>query len=230
MIDAYLGQLAELMSSTFWLAPLMALAAGILTSLTPCSLSSIPLVIGYVGGVGERSTKKAFLYSLAFAGGMAVTFIVLGVIAASMGRLLGNASSLWHFILGVLMVMMALQVWELFNFIPSTNLLGKSKKRGVIGAFIAGILGGIFSSPCSTPVLVALLAIVAKEGSFWWGIVLMLFYAIGHSGLILLAGTSMGLVQRLKSSSKYTGLARAVKIVMGTLILLVGFYMFWLAF
>ena len=230
MIDAYLTQLAELINNTFWLAPLLALVAGVLTSFTPCSLSSIPLVIGYVGGVGEKTTKKAFLYSAVFAGGMAVTFVILGVIAASMGRLLGSSSSIWYALLGVLMVLMALQTWELFNFIPSTNLIGKSKKRGFIGAFLAGILGGIFSSPCSTPVLIALLAIVAKEGSFWWGIVLMLFYSVGHSALILLAGTSIGFVQKLKSSSKYVGMANGIKIIIGSLILLVGFYMFWLAF
>ena len=84
MIDAWLGQLAALMDNA-WLAPFLALLAGLLTSLTPCSLSSIPLVIGYVGGIGEKSVKKAFFYSVTFAGGMAVTFIILGVAAASMG-------------------------------------------------------------------------------------------------------------------------------------------------
>ena len=229
MIDAWLGQLAALMDNA-WLAPFLALLAGLLTSLTPCSLSSIPLVIGYVGGIGEKSVKKAFFYSVTFAGGMAVTFVILGVAAASMGRLLGNASSWWHFFLGVLMVLMALQIWEIFNFIPSTNLLGKSQKRGFIGAFLAGILGGIFSSPCSTPVLVVLLAIVAGEGNLWWGIWLMLFYSIGHSGLILLAGTSIGFVRKLKENSKYVLTAKIIRLIMGSLVLLIGFYMFWEAF
>ena len=39
---------------------------------------------------------------------------------------------------------------------------------GYLGDFIAGILGGFFSSPCATPVLVVLLAVVAKEGSLLW--------------------------------------------------------------
>lgn len=65
-------------------------------------------------------------------------------------------------------------MWGVFNLIPSANLLSKSKKRGFVGAFLAGILGGIFSSPCSTPVLIALLAIVAGNGNLLWGILLML--------------------------------------------------------
>lgn len=101
-------------------------------------------------------------------------------------------------ILGILMVLMTLQTWEIFNFIPSVNLISKSKRRGFVGAFLAGILGGIFSSPCSTPVLIALLAIVAGEGNLIWGILLMLLHSIGHSALVMVAGTSVGFVQNIQ--------------------------------
>lgn len=165
MIDNLLNQIADLIENNMWLAPVLALVAGVLTSFTPCSLSSVPLIIGYVGGSREKNTKKAFLYSLTFALGTAVTFVILGVIATSAGKLMGTTSRIWYIVLGVLMILMSLQTWGIFNFIPSVNLVSKSKRRGFIGAFLAGILGGIFSSPCSTPVLIALLAIVAGEGN-----------------------------------------------------------------
>lgn len=230
MIDTWLSQIAEVIGNNMWLAPLLALLAGVLTSVTPCSLSSVPLIIGYVGGVGQKNTKKAFAYSAVFSLGTAVTFVTLGIIATSAGKLMGTSSPVWYIILGVLMVLMALQTWEIFNFIPSINLISKSKKRGFIGAFLAGILGGIFSSPCSTPVLIALLAIVAGEGNLIWGILLMLLYSIGHSALVMVAGTSIGFVQKINNSEKYKKAAVILKIVMGTAILLIGFYMFWLAF
>ncbi len=230
MINTWLSQIAETIGNNMWLAPLLALLAGVLTSVTPCSLSSIPLIVGYVGGVGEKNTKKAFAYSAVFSFGTTVTFVILGIIATSAGKLLGTSSSLWYIILGVLMVLMALQTWEIFNFIPSTNLLSKSKKRGFIGAFIAGILGGVFSSPCSTPVLIVLLAIVAEEGNLLWGILLMLFYSTGHSALVMVAGTSIGFVQKINNSKRCKNASKVLKIVMGTAILLIGFYMFWLAF
>jgi thiol:disulfide interchange protein len=63
------------------------------------------------------------------------------------------------------MILMALQTWGIFEIIPSSYLISKNTKKGFAGAFITGILGGIFSSPCSTPVLIALLAIVAGKGS-----------------------------------------------------------------
>lgn len=230
MINDWLSQIAEMIRHNMWFAPILALLAGILTSVTPCSLSSVPLIIAYVGGVGEKNTKKAFAYSAVFSLGTAVTFVALGIIATSAGKLMGTSSPIWYIILGVLMVLMALQTWEIFNFIPSINLISKSKKRGIIGAFLAGILGGIFSSPCSTPVLIALLALVADKGNLIWGILLMLLYSIGHSALVMVAGTSIGFVQKINNSEKYKKAAVILKIVMGTAILLIGFYMFWLAF
>ena len=230
MVDAWLNQIAALINSNMWLAPLLALLAGVLTAFTPCSLSSVPLIISYVGGAGARDTRRAFLYSATFSLGSTITFITLGIIVTSVGGLFGYAPSAWYLILGTLMVLMALQTWEIFNFIPSSNLLFRSKRRGIVGAFIAGVLGGIFSSPCSTPVLIALLAIVAGNGNLIWGITLMLLYSIGHSALVMLAGTSVGLVQKFNSDAKYATANTVIKILMGSMILMIGFYMFWLGF
>jgi cytochrome c-type biogenesis protein len=128
------------------------------------------------------------------------------------------------------MVLMALQTWEVFSFIPSTFLISKSKRRGYIGALIAGILGGIFSSPCATPVLIALLALVASQGKLLWGVMLLLLYSAGHSILVLIAGTSMGFVKKLTTDEKYGRASKVIKIVLGSLILLLAFYMFYLGF
>ena len=230
MIDAWLETLSSLITQNMWLAPLLALLAGVLTSVTPCALSSVPLVIGYVGGTGSSDTKRAFRLSLTFAVGMAVTFTALGTIASMLGKLMGTSSTWWYWVLGVLMVLMALQTFEIYNFIPSTYLISKNTKKGYIGAFVAGILGGIFSSPCATPVLVVLLGLVARSGNVLWGILLLLLYSIGHSVLVLVAGTSIGFVKKLTASEKYGAFSKWLKYLMGTAILLIGFYMFYLGF
>jgi len=67
---------------------------------------------------------------------MAVTFTILGTLASILGKLIGTSSSWWYIALGVLMVFMALQVWEVYNFIPSTSLTTKKPKKGYIGAFV----------------------------------------------------------------------------------------------
>ena len=229
-INQWLESLSSVISSNIWLAPLLALLAGLLTAFTPCSLSSIPLVIGYVGGTGQKDTKRAFKLSLTFSIGMAFTFTVLGTLASLFGKLMQVAGPWWYIILGILMVLMVLQIWEVYNFIPSSYAINKSTKCGFIGAFLAGILGGLFSSPCVMPVLVVLLAMVAKEGIFVIGIFLLLLYSIGHSFLVIAAGTSIGFVKKLSSNEKYGGASKIIKVVMGTFVILIAFYMFYLGF
>lgn len=230
MIDQWLNSLSALIANNSWISPMLALAAGVLTSITPCALSSVPLVIGYVGGTSGNEPKRAFRLSIVFSLGMAFTFTILGTTASLLGRLLGSSNKWWYFVLGILMVMMALQTWEIFQFIPSTYLTSKNTKEGYAGALIAGILGGIFSSPCATPVLVVLLGIVARSGNVTWGILLLLFYSIGHSVLVLVAGTSIGFVRKITASSQYGRFSSVLKIVMGTAILAIALYMFYLSF
>ena len=228
--NQWLESISAAISANIWLAPLLALLAGILTSVTPCALTSVPLVIGYVGGTGQRDTKRAFRLSVVFSIGMAVTFTVLGTVASILGRLMQGTGSWWYILLGILMLLMALQTWEIYNFIPSTYAISKSTKRGFVGAFFAGVLGGFFSSPCATPVLVVLLAMVAKQGSLLFGILLLLLYSIGHSLLVMIAGTSVGFVHKLSASEKYGRASKILKIVMGSFIMLIALYMFYLGF
>ena len=230
MIEQWLETLSLMIAGSFWLAPVLALLAGLLTSFTPCAVVSVPLVIGYVGGAGTNDPQKAFRLSLTFAMGMAVTFTALGTAASLLGKLMGTANQWWYIALGILMVLMALQTWEIYDFIPATYLAGKSTRKGYTGAFLAGMLGGIFSSPCATPALVVLLGIVARNGNVAWGILLLLLYAVGHGVLVVAAGSSVGLVQKVIASGKYGAVSAALKYGMGGAILLIAFYMFYLGF
>lgn len=107
---------------------------------------------------------------------------------------------------------------------------GEKYEKGYIGALTAGILGGVFSSPCATPVLVALLGIVAQSGNVAWGILLLLLYSIGHGVLVLVAGTSIGFVRKITKSGQYGRFSSALKIITGTAILVIALYMFYLSF
>lgn len=229
MIDKALNMLSILISENFWFAPVLALVAGIITSITPCSLSTIPLVIAYVGG-NSNDTKKSFKLSLAFAFGLAITFTILGVVASLIGSLMGNSGQWWYIILGILMMLMALQVLEVYEFIPSTYLTSKATKKGYIGAIVAGILTGIFSSPCATPVLVVLLALVASKGSILWGTILLLMYSVGYTALVILVGTSIGAVRKAIKTEKYGKFSNCLKYILGIVFIIIGLYMFYLGF
>lgn len=230
MIDAFLENLGNIIENGSVVAPLLALLAGVLTSFLPCSLSTIPLIVGYLGSEKEHSTKTAFKISLVFALGSALTYAGLGITASLVGNFLNFGGRLWYLVLGVLMLLMALQTFEVINIVPSSNLTSKSTKKGYVGAFFTGTLAGLFSSPCSTPVLIVLLAIVAGSGNLLYGILLFLMYSIGHSVLAVLSGTGVGFVNNLKKSPKYKTFNIILKWTLGILILLLGLYMLYLAF
>ena len=228
-MEELLQRVSELIGSSLWLAPLFALLAGVLTSLMPCSLSTVPLVIGCVGG-GEAKGKRAFVLSLLFALGSAITFTALGVIASAAGLLLEKAEIWMHVILGILLVLMALQMWGVIELIPAGALAAGSRLHGAWGAFLAGLLAGIFSAHCAAPVIVALLAIVIERGQILFGIILLLFFSVGHGILSVVAGTSVGLVQKITASAKYERASRIIKIVLGVIIMLVALWLLWEAF
>ena len=225
-INTALEHLSVLIQGSVWLAPLLALLAGVLTSVTPCSLSTVPLVVAYVGGIGRKDPKIAFRYSLVFALGMAITFTALGATASLLGKLLNfGTSGWWYLILGALMILMALQTWGIITIIPASYAQSKNTKRGYPGALAMGVLGGLFSSPCATPVLIALLAVVARSGNPVWGIFLLLLYSIGHSVIVIVAGTFMGLTGKIANSGRYGLFAKAVNILLGFIILLAGLFL-----
>ncbi len=88
-MDGWLETLSQTISGNPSIAPIVALLAGVLTSMTPCALSSIPLVIGYVGGVNAKEPKTSFRLSVVFSLGMAITFTILGTAASLLGLLAG---------------------------------------------------------------------------------------------------------------------------------------------
>ena len=122
------------------------------------------------------------------------------------------------------------KILGIFNPIPSTYLSAANKRRGYTGALIAGILGGVFSSPCSTPVIIALLTVIAAEGTLARGILLMLLYALGSSALALVLGFSPALIRKLGRSEKMHSVSRILNAVLGIAVLALGLYMLYLGF
>mgnify|MGYP000816679802 CR=1 FL=1 len=227
-MDAAISWIAAFIGENAWFAPLAAFVGGVLTSFTPCSLSGASLAIAYVGGVEQKGTAQSLKLSLVFALGTAVAFCILGIVATAAGSLLGSGGGWLYIVLGVLMIAMALQVMGVVEVVPSTYLTSKNTRRGYLGALITGVLAGVFASPCSTPVLIALLAVVASSGSIVWSAVMLLAYSVGHSILAVVAGTSTGFVKSLSESEKYGRISQVLKYVMALVIAAIGAYLIYM--
>ena len=219
---------STIIQENIWIAPVIALLAGVLTSFTPCGLASVPLVIGYVNSKGEQTIKRTFRLSCIFALGTALTYTSLGVVASLAGQMLTFVGNWWYLIVGLILIVMALEFLEVINILPKKSLLSKNKKKGYLGAFITGLLAGLFSSPCSTPVLIVLLTIVGTKGSLIWGILLLLLYSIGHSILIIISGTSVNFVNRITSSDKYSKINKIIKVLVSIAMFGLAFYLIYI--
>jgi cytochrome c biogenesis protein CcdA len=228
MLDSFVANAGQYIHTNPWLALVAVFVGGILTASNPCVLAMIPLMISFVAGRKEDKPRvlRAFLLSLVFILGLAVTFTVLGMIAAFAGKIYGDVSTTWNWIVAAVCVVMGLHLMGVLT-IPIPSLGGKlqPKTRGLLGALVLGLLFGVVSAPCAAPILVVLLTYLAGSGSsVAWGGTLLLVYALGHSVLILIAGTSMGAARQLLENKKATRVLEILRRGAGAAIVLVGVY------
>lgn len=228
-MEGLIHQFSTFLSNNVWLALITAFLAGVASSFSPCVLSTIPLIVGYVGGYAKKDKKLASKYSLIFCLGIIATFTLLGVASALLGRLFTGAGRWWYIILGAIMLIVGLQLIGVIEF-RNNSCRMPNKRKGMAGAFFLGILGGVLSSPCSTPILAAILAFVASKGNVPLGVMMLFLYSIGHCVLIFLAGTSVGLVESISNSKKTLFIGKVLKIFLAVIIILAGFYLLYLGF
>jgi cytochrome c-type biogenesis protein len=222
-----LGNFSTVISNNIWLALVMSLIAGVVSSFSPCVLSSLPLIVGYVENYAGDDRKAALNYSIVFSLGVTVTFTAIGAVTAVLGSLFIGAGRWWYLVLSAIMLLAGLQLLGVINLgIKRTGCGPSGKIKGITGAFFLGILGGALSSPCATPVMAAILTFVASRGNVGLGIIMLLLYSIGHSTLIILAGTSVGFVEQLGSSERTVRIGRVLKFALGVIIILLGLYLF----
>ena len=229
-MEKIFGDIAQLIQQSPWLAIVAVFLGGVMTASNPCVLVMIPLMIGLVAGKqGATSLKKTFVFSLFFVLGLAVTFTALGLISALMGRLFGNIGRFWKYAVAVVCLVMGVLLLGAFKFNFALPKSFEKIREGGLGAFLLGLLFGVVSTPCAVPVLAVLLAFVANKGNVVYGGFLLFIYALGHSLLILIAGTSMGAAKKLIESKGLRKTNWALQKIAGVVIILVGtYFLFWL--
>ena len=203
---------------------------GIVTSIGPCNVAMIPLIIGYVGGSHNLPRRRAFWISFVFAVGLAVTFMLLGVIASLLGGLLGGGLRFWYYLVAGVCFLIGLQMLGVFQ-IPTPSWFGKLREKvttkGLLGAFLLGLVSGFVASQCATPVLAVILTyVMAQKAGLLYGAVLLFIYALGRGVPIVLAGTFAGFLKNLRSIGKWSGLIEKVS---GVILLIIGVYFLVLA-
>ena len=209
-----------------WFAPVAAFVGGLFTASNPCVLAMIPLMIGFVSG-SELTTgvRKSLVFSGLFVLGLAITFTILGIIAALGSRLFGDIGGYWKYIVAVVAFIMGVHLLGVFQLNFVLPLPQKFAGKGILSSLPLGMLFGIVSTPCAVPILILLLTYIAARGSsLLYGGVLLLFYALGHCVLILVAGASIGAAKALIESKEARKVSSILRKVGGILVILVGLY------
>jgi cytochrome c-type biogenesis protein len=216
--------------------PVIALAAaftwGILSILlSPCHLSSIPLIVGFIDKQGGMSARRAFTISTLFAVGILITIAAIGAVTAAAGRMLGDVGPYGNYFVAAIFFLVGLY---LLDVIPAPwsgpGQIGMGRK-GPLAAFILGLIFGIAIGPCTFAYMAPMLAVTFRVAStaLFYGIALLLVYGIGHCSVIVVAGTSTGLVQRYLNWNERSRGAVILKKFCGLLVLLAGLYLIYKA-
>lgn len=203
-------------------------AAGLLTSLTPCMLSMLPITIGYIGGYETTTRWQAAIQSTWFSLGLATTLAGLGIAAAAVGKVYGQVGIGLPLIVSAIAILMGLNLLEALPLrLPAwggMDWISKDLPKGV-RSYLIGLTFGLVASPCSTPVLATLLAWISTTKDPLVGSMLLLAYTAGYVAPLILAGTFTASIKKILELRRWSGW-----ITPASGALLVGFGVFSLLF
>ena len=217
-------------------APLIAITAafiwGVLSILlSPCHLASIPLIVGFIYGQGRITTGKAFVTALLFAIGILITIAAIGAVTAAAGRMLGDVGSIGNYLVAVVFFVVGLYLLDVIPLFSSGPGQIAMKRKGMLAAFILGLVFGIALGPCTFAYMAPMLGVTFKLGAtnLAYGVLLLFVYGLGHCSVIVFAGTFTEVIQLYLNWSEKSKGSMIIKRICGVLVLLGGVYMIYTA-
>jgi cytochrome c-type biogenesis protein len=233
MFESLFTTLYEAMTGAVWVALLASFVWGILSILlSPCHLSSIPLVVGFISTQGKISVKRTFNISLTFSIGILITIALIGVITASLGRLMGDVGIYGNYFVAAIFLLVGLYLLDIIKIDWNSAGLKQTKAKGLLAALILGLLFGIALGPCTFAYMAPVLGVVFQtaQTNYFLAVVFLLAFGIGHCAVIVGAGTLAGKVQKYLNWTEESNTILLIKRVCGILVIFGGVYLVYTTF
>ena len=200
---------------------LVSFLGGILSSISPCSLGMIPLVIGYVGGYSDTNKFKTFIQLSSFVLGLAVVLTVIGIICALTGNVFSTfGGAYWVLFLASLILIFGLNLLNLIelNLTPIVKRIPKGNSTSLfIYPFIVGALFAFAASPCSTPILAGIMSFATLTNNIILAGLMLLCFSIGQGVVVILAGIFTSF---LKGIRNFSSISEILMKISGVLLIL----------
>jgi cytochrome c-type biogenesis protein len=185
--------------------------------------------VGFINGQGRISTKRAFIISTFFAVGILTTIAGIGALTAAAGRMLGDVGKSVNYFVAVIFFVVGLNLLDVIPMPWSGPGQVGIKRKGMLAAFIIGLVFGIAVGPCTFAYMAPMLAVTFKLAATnpTYAASLLITYGIGHCSVIVFAGTFTEIVQRYMNWNEKSKGALILKKVCGILVLLGGIYLIY---
>lgn len=206
-----------------------AFLGGLISSISPCSLSMLPLIIGYIGGYSDEKPLKTLLQMIVFVIGSGIVFSIIGAICALTGKMfIGNPY--FALIVASIVMIMGLKILGFleFDLPPIIKEIPKNEfNNDFLYPLILGAVFALIGTPCSTPILASIMAFASISAKISFAVIMLFLFSIGQGLILILAGF---ITSKIKTSEKFYQLSEKIMKFSGILLILVSLYIFYKIF
>ena len=211
----------------FWLSFL----GGLIASISPCSLAMLPMIIGYIGGYSKERPARTLVQLIFFVLGTAIVFTAIGIICAITGKVFVSfAGGYFGLFIAAIVMIMGLKLVGVLDFeLPVViKEIPQNKAQSIyLYPILLGAVFALAGTPCSTPILAAIMAFASLSASLMQAVVMLFLFAIGQGLILIVAGF---LTSRLKNWKGFYKFSDVLLKISGVLLILAALYIYYKIF
>ena len=210
---------------------LISFMGGVLSSISPCSLGMIPLIVGYVGGYGDNNKFKTFIQLSSFVFGLSLVLTIIGIFCALTGNVFVSfGGAYWILFLASLILIFGLNLTGLIelNLSPLVKKFPKGNPTSLfVYPFIIGVLFAFAASPCSTPILAGIMSFATLTNNLILAGLMLFCFSLGQGVVVILAGIFTSFLKGLRN---FSSISEVLMKISGILLILAALLIYFKVF